>query len=250
VRGRLLWGSCVAAETPAEGHHLRRLVPGTGGRCGCPCLEQHARPYGNRAVPNLPFPATGGTCAGFGGSAPNHAPGPSPDRNPALRKGIRTGATGSRAPDLRRPGSTMASNSGELHRVQASAPVWREYPSRAAPCGRLGRPVTLATGRIPPKGPKGRQHRYRQPTALTRATALCWRWCPTWDAVPDCLAPTFRTSERGQRFTRRPPCRFSVRRERGRVRQQAATKRRSRAPAASAGDAPAAATPGGHGGWI
>jgi len=44
----------------------------------------------------------------------------------------------------------MASNSGELHRVQASVPVWREYPSRAAPCGRLRCPVTPATGRIPP----------------------------------------------------------------------------------------------------
>jgi hypothetical protein len=97
---------------------------------------------------------------------------PGPDRNPALLKGIRTGATGSRAPDVRRPGSTMASNSGELHRVQASVPVWREYPSRAASCGRLRCPVTPATGRIPPKGPKGAQHYHRQSAALARATAL------------------------------------------------------------------------------
>ena len=107
------------------------------------------------------------------GICPDSCAWPSPDRNPALLKGIRTGATGSRAPDVRRPGSTMASNSGELHRVQASAPVWREYPSRAAPCGRLGCPVTHATGRIPPKGPKGAQHCHRQSAAFARATALC-----------------------------------------------------------------------------
>ena len=107
------------------------------------------------------------------GICPDSCAWPSPDRNPALLKGIRTGATGSRAPDVRRPWSTMASNSGELHRVQASAPVWREYPSRAAPCGRLGCPVTHATGRIPPKGPKGAQHHHRQSAAFARATALC-----------------------------------------------------------------------------
>jgi hypothetical protein len=76
------------------------------------------------------------------------------------------------SPGRARPGSTMASNSGELHRVQASAPVWREYPSQAASCGRLRCPVTPATGRIPPKGPKGAQHYHRQSAAFARATAL------------------------------------------------------------------------------
>jgi len=56
TRGRLLRGSRVAAGTPADGHHLRRLMPGTGKLCVCswPCLEPHARQRGDRAVPNLP----------------------------------------------------------------------------------------------------------------------------------------------------------------------------------------------------
>ena len=76
----MLGGSYVAAESPAEGHHLRRLVPGTGERCDCPwpSPEPQARPCGNRAVPNLPFPATGGTCARSGGSAPIGALGRAP----------------------------------------------------------------------------------------------------------------------------------------------------------------------------
>ena len=75
TRGRLLRGSRVAAGTPADGHHLRRLMPGTGKLCVCswPCLEPHARQRGDRAVPNLPPPARAGTRAGLGGSAPIHA---------------------------------------------------------------------------------------------------------------------------------------------------------------------------------
>lgn len=117
------------------------------------------------------------------GICPDSCAWPRPDRNSALVKSIRTDATGSRAPDGRRPGSTMASNSGELHRVQASAPVWREYPSRAAPCGRLGRPVTHATDGYPLRGPRARNIDTGSRRRSQRAPALCQCWCPTWDAA-------------------------------------------------------------------
>ena len=169
--GRLLWGPRVAAETPADGHHLRRLVPGTGELCVCswPCPEPHARQRGDRAVPNLPLPATAGTRAGLGGSAPIHALGHG--RTPAvIRLCLRKSE---RVPSAAKPqtsgneGPRWPPTAGTRHRGQTSVPVRGEYPSRRSPCGRLGWPVTPGTGRIPPKGPKRAQHHRRQSVVCT-----------------------------------------------------------------------------------
>jgi len=71
----LAGGGCVAAKAPAEGDHLRRLVPGTWELCvrPPPCPGPPARPRGGRAAPDPPFPPAGRTCAGLGGSAPIYA---------------------------------------------------------------------------------------------------------------------------------------------------------------------------------
>jgi hypothetical protein len=146
-------------------------VAGTGERCVCswPCREPHARPRGDRAVPNLPFPATGGTRAGLGGSAPIHALGR--ERTPAV---IRLCSRKSeRVPSAAKPqtsdneGPRRPPTAGTTHRGHTSVPVRGEYPSRPSPCGRLGGPVTPRTGRIPPKGPRRAQHYRRQSVAYT-----------------------------------------------------------------------------------
>jgi len=142
-------------------------------RCGCPwrCPERHARPRGGRAFPNLPFPVTGGTCAGFGGSA-RFMRSADPHRSPAF---LRAPA---RVPPAAEPQTRRSRvHDGLQQRGTAPrpsfGPVWREYPSRAAPCGRLGCPITPATGRIPPKGPKSAQDRQRQSAAFARENYSC-----------------------------------------------------------------------------
>ena len=122
-----------------------------------------------RAVPNLPFPVTGGTRAGLGGSAPIHALGH--ERTPAvIRLCLRKSE---RVPSAAKPqtsgneGPRRPPTAGTTHRGHTSVPVRGEYPSRPSPCGRLGGPVTPGTGRIPPKGPRHAQHYRRQSVACT-----------------------------------------------------------------------------------
>ena len=114
-------------------------------------------------------PATAGTRAGLGGSAPIHALGHG--RAPAvIRLCLRKSE---RVPSAAKPqtsgneGPRRPPTAGTTHRGQTSVPVRGEYPSRHSPCGRLGWPVAPGTGRIPPKGPKRTQHYRRQSVAYT-----------------------------------------------------------------------------------
>jgi hypothetical protein len=171
VRGRLLRGSRVAAGPPVDGHHLHRLVPGTGNGASVPGRARNRMP-GSAATAQYRTchpRATAGTRAGLGGSAPIHTLGHG--RTPAvIRLCLRKSE---RVPSAARPqtcgdeGPRRPPTAGTTHRSQTSVPVRGEYPSRPSPCGRLGWPVTPGTGRIPPKGPKRAQHYRRQRVAYT-----------------------------------------------------------------------------------
>jgi hypothetical protein len=202
-------------------------MPGTGIRCVCswPCPEPHARQRGDRAVPNLPPPATAGTRAGLGGSAPIHALGHG--RTPAvIRLCLRKSE---RVPSAAKPqtsgneGPRWPPTAGTRHRGQTSVPVRGEYPSRRSPCGRLGWPVTPGTGRIPPKGPKRVQHYRRQSVVSTGRKLLSGYGRCQEGYHLDCLASTHRTSDTGQRFTCQP---FYLLRTAGPPARAAAARRR------------------------
>jgi hypothetical protein len=149
VRGRLLRGSRVAAGPPVDGHHLHRLVPGTGNGASVPGRARNRMP-GSAATAQYRTcrPATAGTRAGLGGSAPIHTLGHG--RAPAvIRLCLRKSE---RVPSAARPqtcgdeGPRRPPTAGTTHRSQTSVPVRGEYPSRPSPCGRLGWPVTPGTG--------------------------------------------------------------------------------------------------------
>ena len=139
MRGRLLRGSRVAAE-PSDGHHLRRLVPGTGKRCVCswPCPEPHARQRGDRAVPNLP-PRLRRERAWTRRIGPDSCAWPwtNPGRNPALPKETERVPSAARPQTCGDEGPRRPPTAGTTHRGQTSVPVRGEYPNRPSPCGRL-----------------------------------------------------------------------------------------------------------------
>jgi hypothetical protein len=168
-------------------------------------------------------PATGGTRAGLGGSAPTHALGH--ERTPAvIRLCLRKSE---RVPSAAKPqtsgneGPRRPPTAGTTHRGHTSVPVRGEYPNRPSPCGRLGGPVTPGTGRIPPKGPRHAQHYRRQPVACTGRNYSLLMAGVGRDTTRDCLASTLTTSEPAGRFTCQPLYRLSRPRRRRGLREPA-----------------------------
>ena len=188
--------------------------------------EPHARPRGNRAVPNLPFPGYAGTRTGLRRIGPDSCAWP--ERTPAVirlsSKEITNELPSAAEPQTQRQrGSTAASNSGDNYTGPNVSPgmgrVSKSALARAADC--VARSLPGQDGY--PKGPGARSITAGSRWRIRGETTLCY--APVSGGIPPETA-WLLLSGRLNRPDGSPASRFTFVSRPGRTAQAAAARAR------------------------